>query len=114
MGAFLKARKSRVRGSRIVPDRASPVEEFSFAEAVAKFAPSGSDRAVAVVLSAPRGGFLGTVRYPGKPVTNFALHNPVIQTDFEWVAKAKPDFVQSIVEVYEVLDIDRGKEVSET
>lgn len=78
---------------------------FDLADAVKKFAPTGSPQAKHNVLRARVGHYIGLAQKRGGEKINYLLVNAVSGGDVSWLIKRNPEIESLLSEVYLVVDV---------
>ena len=80
-------------------------QSFDLAEAVRKFAPTGSTQAKRNVLRARVGHYIGLIPRADGGKLNFLLVNAVDGGDVRWLIKRSPEIEPLLSDVYLVVDV---------
>jgi len=95
----------KVRGSKIVQDRAQETIEVDWNELRRLLAPTSSPQSLRVLAQAQTGAFVGLLR-SGRFLTNFLLVNPDQSGNISTQLHQNPYFADRIERVYHIVEAD--------
>jgi len=99
----------RLREDRLVPEKGSEPITMTWRELAGKLAPSNRFEALKTLQHVQNGAFVGLLdRGEGLPPSNFCFVAQDRSGNISEVIRRSPAFAKRLIEVYRVLEADRG------
>jgi hypothetical protein len=105
----------KLRENRIVPVKGAECEEFTWGELVAKLAPTATVSALRTLYYVQNGAFLGLLKHPkdASKEVNFCFVAQDRTGAVTEILRRDPSFGRRLVTVYQVLEAERGSQLTE-